>query len=93
MRPRRFELLTYSFGGCRSIQLSYGRIFIPNELRKTSNPHLPWNSPSAWPMFKGRSGMGEIEHTQSIPAAFSRIFVGLKRRRSTRSAPELPRLQ
>jgi site-specific DNA recombinase len=26
VRPRRFELLTYSFGGCRSIQLSYGRI-------------------------------------------------------------------
>jgi hypothetical protein len=26
VRPRRFELLTYSFGGCRSIQLSYGRL-------------------------------------------------------------------
>ena len=33
VRPRRFELLTYSFGGCRSIQLSYGRILIPVELR------------------------------------------------------------
>jgi hypothetical protein len=28
VRPRRFELLTYSFGGCRSIQLSYGRIHL-----------------------------------------------------------------
>ena len=25
VRPRRFERLTYSFGGCCSIQLSYGR--------------------------------------------------------------------
>jgi hypothetical protein len=26
VRPERFELPTYSSGGCRSIQLSYGRI-------------------------------------------------------------------
>jgi hypothetical protein len=25
VRPERFELPTYSSGGCRSIQLSYGR--------------------------------------------------------------------
>jgi hypothetical protein len=25
VRPERFELPAYSFGGCRSIQLSYGR--------------------------------------------------------------------
>jgi hypothetical protein len=33
VRPRRFELLTYSFGGCRSIHLSYGRIFGINNLQ------------------------------------------------------------
>ena len=26
VRPERFELPTYSSGGCRSIQLSYGRL-------------------------------------------------------------------
>gem|GEM_PF-1539830 len=42
VRPRRFELLTYSFGGCRSIQLSYGRILIPVELlSKFPRPSIP----------------------------------------------------
>ena len=27
MRPARLERATYSFGGCHSIQLSYGRSF------------------------------------------------------------------
>ena len=42
VRPRRFELLTYSFGGCRSIQLSYGRILRMNELDTygTPQPHI-----------------------------------------------------
>jgi Protein of unknown function (DUF2911) len=34
VRPRRFELLTYSFGGCRSIQLSYGRICFKRSIRR-----------------------------------------------------------
>ena len=33
MRPRRFERLTYSFGGCCSIQLSYGRAQIERSIR------------------------------------------------------------
>jgi hypothetical protein len=33
VRPERFELPTYSSGGCRSIQLSYGRNFIYNTLQ------------------------------------------------------------
>jgi hypothetical protein len=45
-RPERFELPTYSSGGCRSIQLSYGRVnsvYIKRRLGRTrpgirSNP-------------------------------------------------------
>ena len=38
MRPRRFERLTYSFGGCCSIQLSYGRL--RNDAAFSRNPHF-----------------------------------------------------
>jgi hypothetical protein len=43
VRPRRFELLTYSFGGCRSIQLSYGRTLHirPRLLGIPATPHPP----------------------------------------------------
>ncbi len=44
VRPRRFELLTYSFGGCRSIQLSYGRllrIVARSHPQLTPPPHKP----------------------------------------------------
>jgi hypothetical protein len=33
VRPERFELPTYSSGGCRSIQLSYGRARVPVYMR------------------------------------------------------------
>jgi hypothetical protein len=33
-RPERFELPTYSSGGCRSIQLSYGRV-VPVYIERT----------------------------------------------------------
>ena len=36
VRPERFELPTYSSGGCRSIQLSYGRARIPVYMRSFS---------------------------------------------------------
>ena len=35
VRPVRFELTTYSFGGCRSIHLSYGRICTAQVHEKT----------------------------------------------------------
>ena len=35
-RPERFELPTYSSGGCRSIQLSYGRAIF--SLHRTPEP-------------------------------------------------------
>ena len=41
VRPRRFELLAYSFGGCRSIQLSYGRTFFINMLQEQASPQSP----------------------------------------------------
>ena len=49
-RPERFELPTYSSGGCRSIQLSYGRaiskVYMQNaelstQHRSLSEEHLP----------------------------------------------------
>jgi hypothetical protein len=43
VHPRRFELLTYSFGGCRSIQLSYGCSLLSvaeiTPLDDTQSPH------------------------------------------------------
>ena len=51
VRPRRFELLTYSFGGCRSIQLSYGRIFIINNLQPMvfrTYTWMHWPCPRLW---------------------------------------------
>jgi hypothetical protein len=34
-RPERFELPTYSSGGCRSIQLSYGRVLFSLQQTQT----------------------------------------------------------
>src|ERR1700712_52223 len=41
VRPRRFELLTYSFGGCRSIQLSYGRAQLKRSIVRMKTMFLP----------------------------------------------------
>ena len=53
VRPERFELPTYSSGGCRSIQLSYGRvpIFTVYLLRRTlSNRSTTVHVPKALPV-------------------------------------------
>jgi hypothetical protein len=44
VRPERFELPTYSSGGCRSIQLSYGRVvpvYIEPRVPSTQRPDEP----------------------------------------------------
>ena len=46
VRPRRFELLTYSFGGCRSIQLSYGRTLQTNNIPILQFLQSPCNAES-----------------------------------------------
>jgi|HubBroStandDraft_5_1064220.scaffolds.fasta_scaffold286861_1 hypothetical protein len=38
VRPERFELPTYSSGGCRSIQLSYGRTADSLSVHRSRNP-------------------------------------------------------
>ena len=43
VRPARLERATYSFGGCHSIQLSYGRsgaVIITTALESTTRPAL-----------------------------------------------------
>jgi hypothetical protein len=37
-RPVRFELTTYSFGGCRSIHLSYGRTVAIEKIQVKTRP-------------------------------------------------------
>jgi hypothetical protein len=37
VRPERFELPTYSSGGCRSIQLSYGRAADSSSVHRSSD--------------------------------------------------------
>jgi hypothetical protein len=56
VRPERFELPTYSSGGCRSIQLSYGRALQVYNVGATClNGRVSRRSPQHPPTFQKRS--------------------------------------